>query len=80
MFWELLLGVFYLGTDDQLLQILHALHLCQEKTHHKEQVLGRKKKREKKKFSSNPNQRKIMDRRNEWQPPRGTTFLFGYIT
>lgn len=85
MFWVFLLGVFYLGTDDQLLQILHALHLWQEsgppRPPPKKQVLGLRGgggNKEKKKFSPNPNQRKITNRRNEWQPPRGTTFLFGY--
>lgn len=71
-----------MGTDDQLLQILHALHLWQENPPHIKKTSVREKKKknnkEKKKFSSNTNQRKKTDRQNEWEPPRGTTFLFGY--
>lgn len=34
MFWGFLLGVLYLGTDNQLFQILHALCLWQKQNKH----------------------------------------------
>lgn len=81
MFWGFLLGGLYLGTDNQLFQILHALRTWQKKkttpqNPTKNKFRGKKNKGEM--FSPNPNQRKIMDRLNEWQPPRGTTFFFSY--
>lgn len=79
MFWGFLLGGLYLGTDNQLFQILHALCPWQKKTPQnpkKNKLRGKKNKGEM--CSPNPNQRKIMDRLNECQPPRGTTFSFSY--
>lgn len=83
MFWGFLLGVLYLGTDNQLFQILHALCLWQKQNKHtktptKTSLGGGGKTGKGKKFCPNPNQRKITNRLNEWQPPRGTTFSFGY--
>lgn len=72
MFWGFLLGVLYLGTDDQLLQILHALHLWQENPPHtKKQVLGRKKKTTRKRRSLvqiQTKRRKRTDRMNGSHP------------
>jgi hypothetical protein len=58
MFWGVLLGVLYKGTDNQPFQILHALL-----------SLAKKKKKipKKIKFSCNPTRKKITEGPNEWQ-------------